>query len=292
MELRHLRYFIAVAEERNFSRAARRLQIAQPPLSQQIQQLERELGVSLFDRESRPIAVTPAGEILLEQCRPLLKRLDDLESRLHLMGSGAVGALAVGFISSSMYKLLPPILKQFMEKYPGISLELRELTSLEQEEALRERSIDVGFIRGVSRVDGFVNRQLLEEPLVVAVPESWRLAGRKSVALKELRREPFVIFPVKPDPGFANFVKAQCINVGFEPTIVQEVNELQTALSLVASGIGLSLMPGSVRMLQRVGVTYLALREPAPRTAISIIYREGTIAPVLKLFLEEFQNLD
>lgn len=291
MELRHLRYFIAVAEERNFSRAARRLNMAQPPLSQQIQQLEKELGVSLFDRDSRPIATTAAGEILLEQCRPLLKRLEDLESRLHLMGSGAAGLLTVGFISSSMYRLLPPVLKTFMEKYPGISLELRELTSLEQEDALRERSIDVGFIRGFSQEESFINKQLVEEPLVVAVPEGWKLAKKSAVALKDLRREPFIIFPVKPDPGFANFVKAQCINVGFEPMVVQEVNELQTALSLVASGIGLSIMPGSVRMLQRVGVSYIALREPAPKTAISIIYRRGEPTAVLKLFLREFADL-
>lgn len=290
MELRHLRYFIAVAEERNFSRAARRLSIAQPPLSQQIQQLEKELGVSLFDRESRPIALTAAGEILLDQCRPLLKRLEAIESRLHLMGSGASGLLTVGFISSSMYKLLPPVLKSFMGKYPGISLELKELTTLEQEDALRERAIDVGFIRGASGNDDYVNKPLVVEPLVVAVPETWKLAGRKSIALKDLSREPFIIFPLKPDPGFADFVKAQCVNAGFMPTVVQEVNELQTALSLVASGIGLSIMPDSVRMLQRVGVKYLSLKEPAPKSAISIIYRRGAVSPVLKLFLAEFAD--
>jgi len=285
MEIRHLRYFLAVAEELNFSRAAHRLNMAQPPLSQQIMQLESHLGVQLFERETRPIRLTVAGLTLLEQARPLIKRFDQLELKLQLMGSGDTGSLAIGFVSSAMYALLPAVLKRFRALYPRVHVDLTELTGLEQEEALHEHSIDVAFIRGISSDPDFIGEVLVEEPLVVAVPTQWRLAANDSIAMEALRDEPFILYPTKPDPTFANFVRAACRDAGFEPRVLQEANELQTAASLVASGIGISLMPASVKMLPRVGVKYVALDEPAPRTVISVLYRQNDPGPSLKNFL-------
>jgi DNA-binding transcriptional LysR family regulator len=285
MEIRHLRYFLAVAEELNFSRAAHRLNMAQPPLSQQIMQLESHLGVQLFERETRPIRLTVAGLTLLEQARPLIKRFDQLELKLQLMGSGDTGSLAIGFVSSAMYELLPDVLKQFRSQYPRVHLDLTEMTGLEQEEALHEHSIDVAFIRGVTADQDFLGQVLLEEPLVVAVPAQWDLAKKGSISLKSLKKEPFVLYPTKPDPTYANFVKAVCLEAGFEPRVVQEANELQTAASLVASGIGIALMPASIKMMHRVGVTYIDLKEPAPRSVISVLHRKNDPAPSLKNFL-------
>jgi len=285
MELRHLRYFLAVAEELNFSRAAQRLNMAQPPLSQQIMQLENHLGVLLFERETRPIRLTVAGLTLLEQARPLIKRFDQLELKLQLMGSGDSGSLAVGFVSSAMYELLPDVLKRFRARYPRVHLDLTEMTGLEQEEALHEHSIDIAFVRGTSSDPDFVGSVLVEEPLVVAVPAQWELAKKDTVSLRALKKEPFVLFPTKPDPSFANFIKAICRDAGFEPRVMQEANELQTAVSLVASGIGISLMPASVKMLQRLGVTYVPLKEPSPRTVISVLHRKNDPGPSLKNFL-------
>ncbi|MBU6455090.1 MAG: LysR family transcriptional regulator [Cyanobacteria bacterium REEB67] len=290
MDIRHLRYFLAVAEELNFSRAAQRLNIAQPPLSQQIMQLEAHLGVQLFERETRPIRLTVAGLTLLEQARPLLKRFDQLETKLQLMGSGDTGTLAVGFISSAMYELLPDVLKQYRAKYPRVHLDLTELTGVEQEEALHEHSIDVAFIRGTSSDPDFSGEILVEEPLVVAVPSQWELAGASALSLASLKDEPFVVFPTKPDATFSNFVRSCCLAAGFEPRIMQEANELQTAISLVASGIGLSLMPASVHNLQRIGVTYVPLKEPAPRTVISVLHRKNDPSPSLKNFLSVLQE--
>jgi DNA-binding transcriptional LysR family regulator len=292
MELRHLRYFLAVAEELNFSRAAHRLNMAQPPLSQQIMQLEQHLGVQLFERETRPIRLTVAGLTLLEQARPLIKRFDQLEIKLQLMGSGDTGSLAVGFIASAMYELLPGVLKQFRSQYPRVHLDLTEMTGLEQEEALHEHSIDVAFIRGVTSDEDFEGHVLLEEPLVVAVPSQWQLAGEKSLSLESLKGEQFILYPTKPDPSYANFIKAACNDAGFEPKVVQEANELQTAVSLVASGIGIGLMPASIKMLQRVGVTYVPLKEPAPLSVISVLHRKHDPAPSLKKFLALLPGLN
>ena len=285
MEIRHLRYFLAVAEELNFSRAAQRLSMAQPPLSQQIMQLENHLGVQLFERETRPIRLTVAGLTLLEQARPLIKRFDQLELKLQLMGSGDTGSLAVGFIASAMYQLLPHVLKRFRATYPHVHLDLTEMTGMEQEEGLHEHSLDVAFIRGVSSDPDFVGEVLVEEPLVVAVPAQWELANKDCIALKALKKEPFILYPTKPDPTFANFIKATCREAGFEPRVVQEANELQTAASLVASGIGISLMPASVSVLQRAGVTYIPLKEPGPRSVISVLHRKSDPGPSLKNFL-------
>jgi DNA-binding transcriptional LysR family regulator len=285
LEIRHLRYFLAVAEELNFSRAAQRLNMAQPPLSQQIMQLENHLGVQLFERETRPIRLTVAGLTLLEQARPLIKRFDQLELKLQLMGSGDTGSLAIGFVSSAMYELLPDVLKQFRAQYPRVHLDLTEITGLEQEEALHEHSIDVAFVRGFTSDPDFVGEVLVEEPLVVAVPAQWDLAKKEFIALKALKKEPFILYPTKPDPSFANFIKAVCREAGFEPRVVQEANELQTAASLVASGIGITLMPSSIKMLQRVGVAYVPLKEPSPRTVISVLHRKNDPAPSLKNFL-------
>jgi len=285
MELRHLRYFLAVAEELNFSRAAHRLNMAQPPLSQQIMQLENHLGVQLFERETRPIRLTVAGLTLLEQARPLIRRFDQLEIKLQLMGSGDTGSLAIGFIASAMYELLPAVLKQFRSRFPRVHLDLTEMTGLEQEEALHEHSIDVAFIRGVTADEDFYGQVLVEEPLVVAVPAQWELAKKSSISLKSLHKEPFILYPTKPDPSYANFVRAACREAGFEPNVVQEANELQTAASLVASGIGIGLMPASIRVLQRAGVMYIPLKEPAPRSVISVLHRKNDPAPSLKNFL-------
>lgn len=286
MELRHLRYFVAVAEELHFGRAAERLFIAQPPLSQQIQQLERELGVTLFQRTSRRVQLTPAGEVFLREARQILAGLESAVDAARRAARGETGWLGIGFAASATYDLLPAVLHDFRAQFPDVELSLRELNAAEQAQALHDRSIHVGFARPpLTETDGVVEA-VLREPFLAALPESHWLAAQASLSLPMLADEPFVSFPEKPLPSYAEIVRAVCEGAGFTPRVVQEVREMQTALSLVAAGLGIALLPASVRHLHRDGVVYRPLREPAPKTELAVISRREEASPALQNFLQ------
>lgn len=285
MELRHLRYFVAVAEELHFGRAAERLFIAQPPLSQQIQQLERELGVPLFQRTSRRVQLTPAGAVFLREARSVLAALDFAVLSAKRAARGEEGWLGIGFAASATYDLLPAVLHDFREQFPAIELSLLELNAVEQTQALRDRSIHVGFARPAAEEADMVVGAILREPFLVALPEAHPLAGHAELDLAALVGEPFVSFPERPAPSYAQEVRRVCENAGFTPRVVQEVREMQTAISLVVAGLGIALLPASVQHLHRPGLVYRPLREPAPRTELAVVSRQDDPSPVLENFL-------
>jgi len=286
MELRHLRYFVAVAEELHFGRAAARLHIAQPPLSQQIRQLEGELGFPLFVRAHRRVRLTEAGRVFLAEARAVLARVEQGAAEARRVARGETGALAVGFVASATYGLVPSLFRLFRRRHPGVALSLSELSTEEQLAALRAGSIQVGLGRPPAEDPGVVVEPLLDEPLVVALPAAHRLALSRAVPLRALADEPFVLFPRRPRPGWADRILGHCREAGFRPAVAQEALELSTALALVAAGIGVTLVPASVRTLRPRALVYRPLAAPAPTTRLLALYRREDAPPAVQRFLE------
>jgi DNA-binding transcriptional LysR family regulator len=262
MDFRHLKYFVAVADEQNFTRAAERLHISQPPLSRQIQDLEDELGTPLFERGSRPLKLTDAGRFfyghatrLLEQAAQAVrstKRIAQLERRL-----------VIGFVASTMYGALPLLVRKFRAACPQTELALTEMSTVEQIEALKVGRIDVGFGR-VRQDDPSIKREILrEERLVVAIPGEHELATSDGpLTLAEVAVHPLLVYPRTPRPSYADQVLSLFRDLALEPVSVHELQEMQTALGLVASGMGLCVVPASVHRLRPDEVVYRPLAEP------------------------------
>ncbi len=291
MELRHLRYFIAVAEELHFGRAAQRLYIAQPPLSQQIQQLERELGFALFHRTNRRVSLTPAGQAFLDEARATISHLEEAVRSSRRVARGEVGWLGIGFVGTAIYRLLPAALSAYRRRYPEVDLVLRELVSARQAQALRDRRIHVGLARPPVIEEGLVGEPLLEEPLLAALPALHPLAARTQIPLPALAEEPFILFPRNPKPSYADFLISACEEAGFRPHVAQEAAEIHTAIALVAAGLGVTLVPASARSVHWEGMVYRPLAEPAPRTTLAAVYRRDDTSPVLESFLEVLRQV-
>lgn len=242
MELRHLRYFVAVAEEKNFTRAAEKLFIAQPPLSRQIQQLEEELGVTLLERGARPLKTTMAGEFFYEHAKKILVQVNELKLMTQRMGN-AHESLRVAYVASTLYGKLPQIINFFRQRYSNIELELFEMTTMEQIHALKEGQIDIGFGR-LYLQDPSVRRIVLrKEPLVLAVSCNHRFHDKKEISLAEIINEKIILYPQKPRPSFADQVLELFKFIGLQPERVFETRELHIALGLVAAGEGVALVP-------------------------------------------------
>jgi DNA-binding transcriptional LysR family regulator len=285
MELRHLRYFVAVAEERNFTRAAERLHIAQPPLSRQMQQLEETLGVELIEKGSRPLRLTEAGQFFLAHARPLLDQVRDLKTMTQRVGK-LERTLSVGFVASTLYGLLPDIIRRYRERHPEVEVTLHEMTTIEQLKALKEGTIDVGFGRLKSE-DPSIRRILLrEERMVVAVWPGHRLAEREgSVRLMELINEALLVYPKAPRPSFADQVLAAFNEANLTPDHVTEVRELQIAMGLVAAGQGIAIVPESVQGMHHRHVVYRALEDKHAFSPILFSVRHMDRSPELQNML-------
>jgi DNA-binding transcriptional LysR family regulator len=286
MELRHLRYFLAVAEELHFGRAAARLHIAQPPLSQQIRQLERELGYDLFLRTQRRVRLTEAGAAFQEEARALLERLEHAKAAAGRIARGEAGALGVGFVASATYALLPRLYRRFRERHPDVALALEEMSTAEQVDALRAGRIQLGLARPPVGDDTLAAEPLADEPLVAALPARHPLAARRSLPLRALAHEAFVLFPRHPRPGWIDVVQGVCRAAGFRPAVAQEVLELSTAVTLVAAGVGVTLVPASAQALRLDGVAYRPLREPSPSTRLVALRRPDERKAVVDRFLD------
>jgi DNA-binding transcriptional LysR family regulator len=285
MDLRHLRYFVAVAEERNFTRAAERLHIAQPPLSRQMQQLEETLGVELIEKGSRPLRLTEAGQFFLAHARPLLDQVRDLKTMTQRVGK-LERTLSVGFVASTLYGLLPDIIRRYRERHPEVEVTLHEMTTIEQLKALKEGTIDVGFGRLKSE-DPSIRRILLrEERMVVAVWPGHRLAERMgSVRLMELINDPLLVYPKAPRPSFADQVLAAFNEANLTPDHVTEVRELQIAMGLVAAGQGIAIVPESVQGMHHRHVVYRALEDKHAFSPILFSVRHMDRSPELQNML-------
>jgi DNA-binding transcriptional LysR family regulator len=285
MELRHLRYFVAVAEERNFTRAAERLHIAQPPLSRQMQQLEEMLGVELIEKGSRPLRLTEAGQFFLAHAKPLLDQMRDLKTMTQRVGK-LERTLSVGFVASTLYGLLPDIIRRYRERHPEVDVTLHEMTTVDQLKALKEGRIDVGFGRLKSE-DASIRRILLrEERMVVALSLGHRLAERDGgVRLMELVHEPLLVYPKAPRPSFADQVLAAFNEANLTPDHVTEVRELQIAMGLVAAGQGISIVPESVQGMQHRNVIYRRLEDKHAYSPILFSVRHMDRSPELQNML-------
>jgi DNA-binding transcriptional LysR family regulator len=286
MELRHLRYFAAVARELNFSRAAERLHIAQPPLSRQIRQLEDELGAQLFDRRARPVRLTAAGQFFHGQAVQLLERLDEVRAATGRIARGGREWFGIGFVPSTLYGPLPEVIRRFRESEPGVDVGLSELTTLQQVEALKAGRIDVGFGRlrfDDDRIDGEV---VSEERVVVALPATHRFSRRKRLALADLVGEGLLLYPARPRPSYADQVLEMFRSRGLAPTVALEANEMQTAIGLVDAGLGYALVPGSVEGLHREGLVYVPLADAGVGSPVVMNCRVGDASPTLARFKE------
>jgi len=286
MELRQLRSFVAVAEELHFGHAARRLRIAQPALSRQIQALEKELLVQLLFRNRRRVQITPAGQIFLDRARLILARSDEAILAAQRAGEGVSGTLNLGFVGSATYDVLPGVLREFLQAAPHVDLTLSEMTVHAQIEALTEKRIDVGLLRLPAKTEGLVFRTIAREPLYVALPGSHSLAQSAALRLSALAEEPFVLYPDHPRPSWTEFVIGLCQQAGFRPTVVQRTVEIQTTLSLVAAGIGVSIVPKCIGNLQRKDVVFRRLLGVRARTELLVAYRERDPSPVVQSFLK------
>ena len=262
MELRHLRYFVAVAEERNFTRAAERLHMAQPPLSRSIQQLEETLEVQLFQRDSRPLKLTETGKFFYAHAVQLLAQTAELESMTRRVGN-IERSLSVGFVGSTLYGMLPKIIRRFRDENATVELSLHEMSTMDQIRALKDGQIDIGFGR-IRHEDANIRRVILrEEKMIVALPEGHPLSLLKPIlALSDLVSETLIIFPKSPRPSYADQVLSAFQDRGLKPRRIYEVRELQIALGLVAAGEGISVVPSSVYGLKRDDVSYKELDDP------------------------------
>lgn len=284
MELRHLRYFVAVAEELHFGRAAERLGLAQPPLSQQIKALERETGVTLFYRTKRRVELTAAGEIFLDESRKILARADHAVLAARRAARGEIGKLVVGFVSSAVYGKVTSIFRIMQVEYPDVSLLLQDLSSVEQVEAMKAFWLDVGLVRHpVETGDSLITRVIWREPLVVVLPKNHRLARRKRIATKELAEESFLLVDA---PGFHDQLVRICALAGFSPRIVQQARSTPTIVNLVAGDMGISIVPASLRNLHRQGVTYRSIEPPVPTIELAVMWRKNDRSPALNSFLQ------
>ncbi|WP_293336536.1 LysR family transcriptional regulator [Microcoleus sp. CAWBG58] len=290
MELRHLRYFIAVAEELNFTRAAERLHMAQPPLSQQIQHLEAELGFQLFRRTKRTVMLTEAGQVFFEESQKILLQVDRAIQLGKQTSRGELGQLTVGFVSSAAHNVVPAILQAFRTRFPAVKLELHELTTNEQLQRLREGRIDIGFVRPPIEEDGINSEIVFREPLIVALPETHPSADRAVIELRELSAEPFILFPRSLAPGLYDPIVSLCQQAGFSPIAGQEAIQMQTIISLVAAEMGVAIVPASMQNFQRTGVVYKHLQEPSPIVSIALIWRDNP-TPAVQRFLQTARDL-
>ncbi|KAM3099093.1 LysR substrate-binding domain-containing protein [Phormidesmis sp. 146-12] len=285
IELRHLHYFIAVAEELHFSRAAERLHISQPPLSQQIRSLEDELGVKLFERTKRQVHLTEAGRVFLERSYQVLAQLEQAIEATQQIGRGEVGRLVIGFVDSAMYTLLPEILRVFREQFPAVELRLHELTTAQQIQALFDKQIDVGIVRSAISEPGLSAECLLPESLVLALPEKHPLSAQTQVSLSSLADEFFILFPAKLGPLFYEQIIRSCQQAGFRPKVAQEAVQMQTIIGLVAAGLGIAIVPASMQNFHRSGVIYRPLQEQIPKTGLYLTWRQHDSSPVVSTFL-------
>ncbi|HMV30743.1 MAG: LysR substrate-binding domain-containing protein [Gemmatimonadales bacterium] len=286
LELRHLRYFVAVAEELHFGRAARRLGIAQPPLSQQIQRLEQVVGVRLFERTSRRVQLTDGGTTLLSEARRVLAAATEALEATRRAGRGELGELRVAFAATVMFLALPAVIREFRGRFPGVHLDLREMPTGPQLAALKAGEIDIGFVREPQPDPELEIVTVMREPLRIAVNKSHPLAARPTIAVRHLAEEPFVLFPEELAPGLYAQVLGLCRAAGFTPRVVEESRELYTSVSLVEAGIGVSILPASVEKLGWRGVRYRAIPSASAETRIAAAWRRDRARPVVQAFMQ------
>ncbi|MCW4386223.1 LysR family transcriptional regulator [Salinibacterium sp. SYSU T00001] len=287
MELRHLTAFIAVAEELHFGRAAQRLHMAQPALSQQIRQLERELGVQLFERSTRSVRLTSAGESFLVPAQRVLDALDDATEAARAAGRGEVGRVRIGFAGASSHESLPLITEAVRREHPGIRLDMEGQTYANVALGrVADGTLDLGFVRLPADQPGVATRAIMTEELIVALPADHPLAGHDAVALSDLSDAPFVTFPANSGSSLHDAMVRACGLAGFHPRVAQEAPDTYTILALVASGVGVTLTLTTCQHVQQTGVVYRRISDHPVRLQAALAWRPDNPSAALRAVLE------
>ena len=285
MELRHLRYFVVLADELHFGRAARRLSISQPPLSVAIRQLEESVGARLFDRNSKEVRLTPAGQALQASARRLLRQAEEAALEAHYVAQGSAGRLRIGFVGAMLYRGLPQALAKFQARHPAVRVTLAELNSGEQIAELLHDRLDFGFVH-TSRMPAELRHELLlSEPFVACLPVGHRLTRRRTVAVASLRDDPFVLFSRSASPDYHERILAICADAGFRPEVRHEVRHWLSVVSLVSQGMGVALVPSALRRAALRGAVFRPLEEAVAGSDAYCDWREGPENAVVQGFL-------
>lgn len=296
MELRHLRYFVTVAEELHFGRAAQRLNMSQPPLSRQIQELEEEVGFPLFVRQYHKVALTAAGAVYLSQVKRALEQLETARQDAADVAHGRKGRLRIGLGTHLPDGYLSRVLAVFQQQAPGMAIDLTEAPGPRMLRVLQKKSIDVAFLMTPPGKTGLVVKALLREPLVIVVPEGHRYATAPLLDLGQLAEENFVLCRQYEDPGYRELVEALCRQAGFTPHVLQAVEHKRTVLDLVAQGLGVSVVQASAVAERSTGVRARQFPKPVPHVDTAIVWRDDTpldvIAPLVELAEREASNLE
>lgn len=285
IELRHLRYFLAVAETLHFSKAAQRLGMAQPPLSQQIKRLEQLVGHRLFDRTTRGVKLTLAGQLLAERARSTIERVQDDLAQVRRLGRGEEGTLTVGFSGSVMFTELPSAIEGYRRRYPKVELRLRELSTSAQIAALLDGTLDLAYLRDGDPTQGIQMNTWLEERYVAVLPEAHALARKRTLRVPDLRGEPFILFARRMGPLAFDRTIACCEKHGFRPNIVQDAPQWPTLVRLVAAGLGVSLAPACVANVALRGAVYRDVHA-ACRTTVDLAIKAGSEMTLARNFME------
>ena len=285
MELRHLRYFIAVAEELHFGRAAARLHIAQPPLSQQIRRLETELQAPLFYRTRRHVELTDAGRVLLGEAKAIVAQAEQAVGITQRASRGEIGQLFVGCALWADFIGGPKIIRTFAQRYPHVAVELRDLSSPEQVSALEAGHIHVGILRPPVQSPALMAERLLSEKLAVAFPRGHQFKHYERVPWRALANQPYILFSRRKAPAFEAVVARACHEAGVTLKVKYELEHPQTILAIVEAGLGISLVPASSAMLKRPGIAYRRLRPAGPTLETLIAWRRGAEQPLVQAFI-------
>lgn len=291
MNFKQLSYFIAVAEELHFGRAAERLDMAQPPLSRQIKQLEEELGATLFNRGRSAISLTQAGERLLVRGKSIIAQLEDTRLEVRRLGQGAEGRLRIGFVGSATFGILPNIIRSYRANYPDVNLSLMPMNNADLHRALVSRELDVVFARPTLKDPEFLSKHLVEERLILALPDIVDTGARSVARLERLQTHHLILYPEKPRPNYADMVLQAIEEAGFEAPLRIWCMDLQTALGLVAVGEGVCIVPESVADAPRKGIKFLRIEPEFARTELSVNYRVDEQGLHVKNFVEIAQKV-
>jgi DNA-binding transcriptional LysR family regulator len=286
MELRHFRYFVAVAEELNFTRAAARLGIGQPPLSQQIQALERDVGAKLFRRIPSGAELTVAGQALLEDARTVLRLAETAKITARRAAEGGTGTLRIGFIASAVFNpVVPASIRAFRRAYPSVSVQLEEGSLTRMLECLERRNADVVFVRPPQEeLEGVRLHRFADEPMLIAIPSSHPLASRRRVPVSALQGEPLILFPRAAAVTVYDEIISVCKRSGFDPVLGQEAPQLTSVVSLVAAELGVAFVPRSIAQVNIAGVVYLPIEGDAPIARLAAASRADNVSPLVRNF--------